>query len=70
MIIKNLYLSIRGGIGKAEYEIIDMIRNFDHLIYGGNLGISYNTPIGPVGLSFQTSNIHKFNIFLNIGYWF
>lgn len=70
MLIKNLYLSFRGGIGKAEYEIIDMIRDFDHIIYGGNVGISYNTPIGPVGLSFQTSNIHKFNIFLNIGYWF
>lgn len=70
MLIKNLYLSLRGGIGKAEYEIRDMIRHFDRLVYGGNLGISYNTPIGPVGLSFQTSNVHKFNIFLNIGYWF
>lgn len=70
MLIKNLYLSLRGGVGKAEYEIIDMIRDFDHIVYGGNIGISYNTPIGPVGLSFQTSNVHKFNLFLNIGYWF
>ena len=70
MLIKNLYLSLRGGIGKADYEILDMVRNFDNLVYGGNIGISYNTPIGPVGLSFQTSNVHKFNLFLNIGYWF
>ena len=70
MLIKNLYLSVRGGIGKAEYEILDMIRDFDHIVYGGNIGISYNTPIGPVGLSFQTSNVHKFNLFINIGYWF
>lgn len=70
MLFKNTYLSVRGGIGKAEYEIADMIKHFDRLIYGGNIGISYNTPIGPVGLSFQTSNVQKFNIYLNIGYWF
>lgn len=70
MIFRNLYLSLRGGIGKAEYELADMIKNFDRLIYGGNIGISYETPIGPVGLSFQTSNVQKFNVYLNIGYWF
>lgn len=70
MLIKKLYLSLRGGIGKAEYDYKDMIRHFDRLLYGGNIGLSYETPIGPVGLSFQTSNVHKFNIFLNIGYWF
>lgn len=70
MLIKNLYLSLRGGIGKAEYELWDMVRRWDRLLYGGNIGISYNTPVGPVGLSFQTSNVHSFNVFLNIGYWF
>lgn len=70
MLFKNTYLSLRGGVGKAEYEIADMIKNFDRLIYGGNIGISYNTPIGPVGLSFQTSNVHNFGIYLNVGYWF
>lgn len=70
MLIKNLYLSFRGGIGKAEYELKDMVRLWDRLLYGGNVGISYNTPVGPIGLSFQTSNAHSFNIFLNIGYWF
>ncbi|MDE6493219.1 MAG: patatin-like phospholipase family protein [Bacteroidales bacterium] len=70
MIIKNLYLSLRGGVGKAAYDLSDFLTNLDKLIYGGNVGLSYNTPIGPVGLSFQTSNIHKFNLFLHIGYWF
>ncbi|MCM1169182.1 MAG: patatin-like phospholipase family protein [Bacteroides sp.] len=70
MIIKNLYFSLRGGIGKADYELNDFIRHYDRLIYGGNIGLSYNTPIGPVGLSFQTSNVNSFNVFLHIGYWF
>ena len=70
MIIKNLYLSLRGGLGKAGYDILDFLKSLDKLIYGGNVGLSYNTPIGPVGLSFQTSNVHKFNLFLHIGYWF
>lgn len=70
MLVRNLYLSLRGGIGKAEYELWDMVRRWDRLLYGGNIGISYNTPVGPVGLSFQTSNVHSFNVFLNIGYWF
>lgn len=70
MILKNLYISLRGAVGKADYELSDFVQNYDNLIYGGNIGLSYNTPIGPVGLSFQTSNMHEFNVFLHIGYWF
>lgn len=70
MVFKNLYLSLRGAVGKADYDLLDFVKNYDNLIYGGNIGLSYNTPIGPVGLSFQTSNVHNFNVFLHIGYWF
>ncbi|MDE5574923.1 MAG: hypothetical protein K2I87_04335, partial [Bacteroidales bacterium] len=70
MVLKNLYLSVRGAVGKADYELKDFVTKYHNLIYGGNIGLSYNTPIGPVGLSFQTSNVHSFNVFLHIGYWF
>lgn len=70
MLVKNLYLSMRGAVGKADYDLQDFIHEYNNLIYGGNVGLSYNTPIGPVGLSFQTSNVKKFNVFLHIGYWF
>lgn len=70
MVLKNLYVSLRGAVGKADYELMDLIQNYRNLIYGGNIGISYHTPIGPVGLSFQTSNVNNFNVFLHIGYWF
>lgn len=70
MILKNLYFHVRGTVGKADYELTEFVHEYDNLIYGGNIGLSYNTPIGPVGLSFQTSNIHNFNVFLHIGYWF
>ncbi|MCH5243981.1 MAG: patatin-like phospholipase family protein [Lentimicrobiaceae bacterium] len=70
MVVKNLYVSVRGGVGKADYELKDLVLKYKNLIYGGNIGISYETPIGPVGLSFQSSNVHNFNVFLHIGYWF
>jgi outer membrane translocation and assembly module TamA len=68
-IIKNFYVSLRGGIGEAEnnFEELFEIKN---LLYGGNIGISYNTPIGPVGISFQTSNRMRFGVFLNVFYWY
>lgn len=70
MVLKNLYLSVRGAVGKADYELKDFVTKYNNLIYGGNIGLSYLTPIGPVGLSFQTSNVNNFNVFLHIGYWF
>jgi outer membrane translocation and assembly module TamA len=68
-IIKNLYVSLRGGVGQADDHFKDMfmIRN---LIYGGNIGISYETPIGPVGISFQSSNRMRFGVFFNVFYWY
>lgn len=67
-VFKNLYFSIRGYAGMSTNEIREMLK-LDELIYGGAIGISYNTPIGPVGISFQSSNIHPFNIWLNLLYW-
>jgi NTE family protein len=68
-IIKNLYVSLRGGIGESENSFGDMFlaRN---LVYGGNIGVSYNTPIGPVGISFQSSNRRDFGVFINVFYWY
>ena len=67
-ILKNLYVSLRGYTGMSVYDIRD-ITHLDEFIYGGAAGLSYNTPIGPIGVHFQTSNIHPFNIWLNILYW-
>ncbi|MDE5743561.1 MAG: hypothetical protein K2H62_04330, partial [Bacteroidales bacterium] len=67
-ILKNLYVSLRGYTGMSVYDIRD-ITHLDEFIYGGAAGLSYNTPIGPIGVHFQTSNVHPFNIWLNILYW-
>ncbi len=67
-ILKNLYVSLRGYTGMSVYDIHD-ITHLDEFIYGGAAGLSYNTPIGPIGVHFQTSNVHPFNIWLNILYW-
>ncbi|MEG2665411.1 MAG: patatin-like phospholipase family protein [Bacteroidales bacterium] len=69
LIIKNLYITLRGSLGKATKDIKEML-NLKNLIYGGNIGISYNTPIGPIGLSFQSSNLHPFNIYIHVCYWY
>ncbi|MDR0763423.1 MAG: patatin-like phospholipase family protein [Bacteroidales bacterium] len=68
-VMKNLYMSLRGGVGQAEntLERMFMIKN---MIYGGNIGVSYETPIGPIGISFQTSNRMRFGVFLNVFYWY
>ncbi|MDE6105988.1 MAG: hypothetical protein K2F84_02715, partial [Bacteroidales bacterium] len=67
-ILKNLYVSLRGYTGMSVYDIRDLT-HLNEFIYGGAAGLSYNTPIGPIGLHFQTSNVHPFNIWLNILYW-
>jgi NTE family protein len=68
-VIKNLYISLRGGFGQAENDLkgMFMIKN---AVYGGNIGISYETRLGPVGISFQTSNRMRFGVFLNVFYWY
>lgn len=67
-VLKNLYVSLRGYTGMSVYDLKDLI-HLDEFIYGGAAGLSYNTPIGPIGLHFQTSNVHPFNIWLSILYW-
>lgn len=67
-IFKNLYVSLRGYIGMSVYELPALI-HLDELIYGGAAGLSYNTPAGPVGIHFQSSNINPFNIWFSVLYW-
>lgn len=67
-VLKNLYVSLRGYTGMSVYELKDLV-HLDEFIYGGAAGLSYNTPIGPIGLHFQSSNVHPFNIWLSILYW-
>lgn len=67
-VLKNLYVSLRGYTGMSVYDLKDLI-HLNEFIYGGAAGLSYNTPIGPIGVHFQTSNIHPFNIWLSILYW-
>jgi NTE family protein len=68
-VIKNLYVSLRGGVGETENDFKDFFY-IKNLLYGGNIGVSYKTPIGPVGISFQASNRMPFGVFLNIFYWY
>ncbi|MEG1572423.1 MAG: patatin-like phospholipase family protein [Bacteroidales bacterium] len=68
-VFKNTYLSARFAIGKTNNKLEDFV-DFTDLIFGGGLSVSYSTPVGPIGITFQGSNYRPFSVFFNFGYWF
>ncbi|TLX74029.1 hypothetical protein E9993_13070 [Labilibacter sediminis] len=67
--LTNLHLTAIADIGANEMEL----QNFTHsnIMFGGGLKLSYNSFVGPIGLTLSGSNQAKGLIsFLNIGYWF
>ncbi len=64
------YITLKADIGSIS-DTIEELSNPDMFLFGYGLTYSYNSFIGPVELTFMSSNVTKdFQVFLNIGYWF
>lgn len=68
-VFRKVYVTARFAIGKTDSKLQD-ITDLTDLILGGGVSVSYATPVGPLGITFQGSNYHPFGVFFNFGYWF
>ncbi len=66
----NIYVVFRTNIGKMEDELPDLFTPQDFLI-GYGVSLQYNSVVGPLGVTFGSSNITKSLLStINIGFWF
>ena len=68
-ILKDLYLSARLGALKIEDDITQM-NNFKHITIGAGVSASYNTSVGPIGITIHGANQSSVGVFVNFGFWF
>lgn len=65
----NHYVSLRGNYAKQEDNFFDILGGDD--IWGGGVGYSYNSLIGPIDVMFDMSNWNKkLGFYFNLGYYF
>jgi len=65
----NHYLSLTGNYAKQEQNFFDILGGTD--IWGGGVGYSYNSIVGPIGATFSLSNWTKeLGFYFNLGYYF
>lgn len=63
------YVSLSGNYAKQENNFFDILSGTD--IWGGGLNYSYNSIIGPIGLTFDLSNWDKkLGVYFNLGFYF
>lgn len=66
---KKLYASLLTDVGILEDDISDF-GEID-VLFGYGAKFSYNSAVGPVELTFASSNIDtSLNVFFNLGFWF
>jgi NTE family protein len=67
---KDNFLALKINVCKATYARKNIF-SFDDITYGGGISYGYRSAIGPMEVTFMTSNNLKgFGGFINIGYWF
>ncbi len=67
---KQNYIAIRTNIGNASWTLADQVADPD-LFYGAGLTLGNNSLIGPVEITFMSSNLRDELLFyLHLGYWF
>lgn len=65
----NHYVSLIGNYAKQENNFFDILKGDD--IWGGGLNYSYNSIIGPIGVTFDLSNWDKkLGVYFNLGFYF
>lgn len=63
------YVSLSGNYAKQENNFFDILSGKD--IWGGGLNYSYNSIIGPIGLTFDLSDWDKkLGVYFNLGFYF
>lgn len=65
--IKKQYLLLRSNVGSTS-KFVEELLTKSEFIYGGSFGYSYQSPVGPIGILFSTSNLRKsLGVYFNIG---
>lgn len=63
------YVTLAGNYAKQADSFFDILKGDD--IWGGGLNYSYNSIIGPIGVTFDMSDWdRKFGVYFNLGYYF
>lgn len=63
------YVSLSGNYAKQENNFFDILSGKD--IWGGGLNYSYNSIIGPIGVTFDLSDWDKkLGVYFNLGFYF
>ena len=66
---RNHYLTMVGNYAKQEDNFFDILGGDD--IWGGGVGYSYNSIVGPIDFLFSTSNwTKKLGFYFNLGFYF
>ena len=69
-VYNKLYLTLRADAGSDERHFADLFKR-EHFIAGYGVTAGYDSFIGPIELSFMSSNLNPgLMVFLNLGYWF
>jgi NTE family protein len=66
----NIYATFRINLGKMEDEILQLIKPVDFML-GYGLSAEYNSIVGPLGVTFSSSNVTRsLLVALHVGFWF
>jgi NTE family protein len=66
----NIYFVLRTNLAKADDEITELFTPRDFWI-GGGISLQYNSVVGPLGVTFSSSNAIRGIIgAINVGFWF
>jgi hypothetical protein len=67
-LFRNFFLTARIGVLKSENDI-DAMLDLRRTTFGAGLSASFNTTVGPVGLTRQRSSESPASWFINLGFW-
>lgn len=66
---RNHYVTLTGNYAKQEDNFFDILKGDN--IWGGGLNYSYNSIIGPIGVTFDLSDWDKkLGVYFNLGFYF
>ena len=68
--LKNLYVSALGGVLIHDNSLGDLVRNLGPDVWALGLEGAYDTILGPIKLDVHWSNIHKWGVYLSLGFDF
>ena len=67
-LFRNFFLTARIGALKSENDASEMF-DLQNTTFGAGFSASFNTTIGPVGITVQRSNVSPASVFINLGFW-